>query len=127
MSGKQAEDDAQQNDGESSNGKAPGFDPGNEGSNPSSPTKSIFGMTPDERKAARENPEFVYTELQAWSKHEGNDGGFLIQWGAKGIGFGEIAFVKEGDKIKCYTECMSKEFVKKTVLQFLDKVEYIDL
>jgi len=84
-------------------------------------------MTPEELKAARENPEFVYTELQTWDKHPHNDGGFLLQWGAKGVGFGEFGFVKEGDKVVCYTECMSKEFIKKTVLHFLDNVvEYVD-
>lgn len=84
-------------------------------------------MTPEELKAARENPEFVYTELKTWEKHSHNDGGFLLQWGAKGVGFGEFAFVKEDDRVICYTECMSKEFIKKTVLNFLDNVvEYED-
>ena len=91
-------------------------------------TKSIFDMTAEEHKAARENPEFVYSELGGtWKENKPhNDGGFLIQWGAKGVGFGEFAFVKEGDKVKCYTECMSKEFIRKTLLHFLESIEYED-
>lgn len=83
----------------------------------------MFG-TKEEIEEARKNPQFKYVELETWTKHQGNDGGFILQWAVEHLGFGEIAFYKKGSKIICDTECMSREFVEKTIKAFLDKVEF---
>lgn len=90
--------------------------------------KSIFDLTKEERDEAKANPQFKYVELgSCWAKHEGNDGGFTLNWGAENLGFGQLAFYRKGSKIKCDTEHMSNEFIKKALAHFLEKeVEYVD-
>lgn len=83
----------------------------------------MFG-TKEERNEAIKNPKFVYVTMQCWDKHQGNDGGFVLQWGVEHLGFGEIAFYKKGSVIKCDTETMGKEFVQKALEHFLSTVEF---
>lgn len=52
------------------------------------------------------------------------DSGFVIRWGCKGVGFGEFAFAKKGDKVYCDNECMSREFVLAVFKAWLDTVEF---
>ena len=67
--------------------------------------------------------EFTKVTLELWSPNERNDGGFVLRWGCKGVGFGEFAFAKEGDKVVCDNECMGKGFILETFKAFLDTVE----
>ena len=66
--------------------------------------------------------EFLYCVLGAtWSAHEGNNGGFIVQYGVKDFGFGEVAFVIEKDgTLTCDSEICGREFVDR-VLQELSK------
>jgi len=66
-----------------------------------------------------ENPEFSYSEPE-------KDTAFRIQWGAKGIGFGEFTFFYRDGKLMCDNECMSKEFVKKALCAMVDNCESVD-
>lgn len=63
-----------------------------------------------------ENPRFKSVELgSVWQK------GFIIEWGAYGIGCGELTFrVDRKGKLEMDTECMGKEFAKKILLAFVD-------
>lgn len=76
--------------------------------------------------------KFLYVELgntwEAWKKDDrGNDGGFVLNWAADGIGFGQLSFIKEGEKTVCHTECMSDEFVKAALNHFLNTIEMKDV
>ena len=89
--------------------------------------EKISGV-PEDRENPRKNPEFTYTKLSGpWGPHSGNDGGFIIQWGCKGVGFGELAFYKKDGKIYCDTEMESKKFIRRAILHWLEnEVEYVD-
>lgn len=70
---------------------------------------------------AFKNPKFIYVNLKTWIKHEGNNGGFVLQWAAKRIGFGEISFIIGTDgKYYVDTEALSKEFCNKVLNKFFD-------
>lgn len=66
-----------------------------------------------------------------WDKHDGNDGGFVLNWKAEGekefnggIQFGQISFVKRGSQVECDDEGMGKKFVDEAVKLFLKNIEY---
>jgi len=81
----------------------------------------MFG-TKEQIEEARKNPKFSYVKLgECWSKHQGNDGGFTLNWGVEHLGFGQLAFYKKGSNIYCDSEHMSKDFIQKTFLFFLEK------
>lgn len=50
----------------------------------------------------------------------------VIQWGREKLGFGEIVFFYEGDKLMCDNEMMSKEFIKQVLNDFVDEAECLD-
>ena len=52
--------------------------------------------------------------------------GFTLHWAAKGVGFGQLTFYKDGKKTTCETECMSKEFVRQAVEFWLASLKYKD-
>jgi hypothetical protein len=72
--------------------------------------------------------EFEYVELDGfWGEHSGNKGGVRINWGCKGIGFGQLDFVQHKDgKLYCANECMSKEFVEAVMKEFINQCEFYD-
>lgn len=37
---------------------------------------------------------------------------FLIRWGTKSAGFGEVSFTQRMNELQCDNECMSRRFVK---------------
>ena len=45
----------------------------------------------------------------------------VFLWGIEGIGFGETSFYYEDGKLKCDNECMSKEFIKAILSDFVDR------
>jgi hypothetical protein len=45
----------------------------------------------------------------------------VIKWSKKGVGFGELCFWQDGDKIYCDNEGMSKEFICEILLKILSK------
>ncbi len=57
--------------------------------------------------------EFVYCRPQFFGPHKGNNGGVIIQWGCKGVGFGEVALYLDKDNtLKLDTECMNDKFIE---------------
>jgi len=90
------------------------------------------------RKEALEKLEFVYVNVDhVYSRRSDKEtgemleGGFVLAWGAKGIGFGQIAFHQDGEdlkklKITCSSECMGLDFVKKALLHLANTVELTD-
>jgi len=47
--------------------------------------------------------------------------GFVVRWGANGIGFGEITFVLDKGRLRCWSELMSRRFVKKALAAVVDR------
>lgn len=52
--------------------------------------------------------------------------GFVLKWSCKGIGFGELTFVKNDRKVVCETECMSPEFVRAVLDEFYKNLTFVD-
>ena len=48
----------------------------------------------------------------------GNNG---FNWGAEGIGFGQLYFYTKDDVVYCDNELMSKEFIKKVLCNMVDE------
>jgi hypothetical protein len=76
------------------------------------------------RKAVRE-PKFVYVKMEQiwgpWRRRggKGNAGGFLLRWGAEGVGFGEMQFSFKRGRMYCDTECMGMDFIRAAFDHFL--------
>lgn len=70
----------------------------------------------EEARAAADNPKFVYVKV-------GEDqpmGGFILDWGAEKVGFGQITFYTKDNRLVCDTETMGADFVKAAMLHFLE-------
>ncbi len=80
---------------------------------------------------------FGFGDRESKDKPESNhNGGFVVGWGVKGFGFGEITFRRkgakkntehgdlEGGKSVCDSEGMSKEFVKAALLKLVETAEF---
>jgi hypothetical protein len=84
-------------------------------------------LSPEEAKRKKDWPEFVSISIEEpWTKwrrgKKGNNGGFNIHWGAKGVGFGEITFfLDKENKIHCRSECMGKVFVRQALATMVDQ------
>ena len=51
----------------------------------------------------------------------------LFQWGVKEFGFGEISFHYNKDgELECDNECMSKEFIKAILCDFVDRSKLME-
>lgn len=86
---------------------------------------SELGFSPLRSTADLDKPQFVYVKLgNCWGPWKrkggsGNGGGFELEWGAKGIGFGVLTFYIKNKKAYCSTECMGKAFVSAAMSHFL--------
>lgn len=70
--------------------------------------------------------KFKYVVLSyAFSNDAGE--GFVLDWAADEIGFGQLTFVKRDGKTICETECMSPKFVKEAMTHFIENVELLDV
>lgn len=79
-----------------------------------------FGKKPDGP------PQFTHIAIAGFTGKPKYDmpTGFILEWGAKGMGFGELTFVQKLDgKIECETECMGREFVEQAIAALLKKVK----
>jgi len=75
----------------------------------------------EEKEDRWDNPEFVYTKLSG--VREQSRPGFVVDWGIKGIGFGQIIlFTKEGKLILDH-ECTDKKFAKQVLGSLIDSAE----
>lgn len=72
--------------------------------------------------------EFQYINLDVFgSNHKHHDGGFIIRWGCKGIGFGEATFVNDKERgLIVETECMGKEFLEALMKEFVSRVVIVE-
>ncbi len=80
-----------------------------------------------------DNPDRTLTEVElecCWGpfndKRTGesvNKGGFSFNWNSKSAGCGRITFyiTNEGE-LRCYNQCMSKDFIKEVFSKFLEQV-----
>ena len=68
--------------------------------------------------------DFVYTEIVKCGGT--NDDSFILKWGARNFGFGEIAFVQNGDKVEIHAETLSQEFVRQALMHMLENGEIVD-
>ncbi len=50
-------------------------------------------------------------------------GGAYFNWTREGMGFGQLSFYMEDDKLMCGNELMSKELIKKILCEMVDKCE----
>ena len=67
--------------------------------------------------------EFTDVEItSSWGKWEKNDGGFIISWGCKNVGFGELTFFSKDGKTHCDSEAMGKEFIKQALAHLTDTI-----
>lgn len=82
-------------------------------------------------------PTFEYVTLRfsnnrpgdpTWGPSWRNDGGFILSWAAKDIGFGELTFVipQGEERVVCKTEGRDKTFIAAAMQHFLTTVEYKD-
>lgn len=72
--------------------------------------------TAEESRAAMDNPKFVSVKLS----EDLPAGGFILEWQAEKIGFGQITFYVKNKQLLCDTECMGRDFVKAAMLHFLE-------
>lgn len=77
-------------------------------------------LTDKECKAAIDAPKFVYcrvTEMWGpWKRGKnGNDGGFLVSWGAEKVGFGELSICMKKGNLCVDTEAMGPEFARRAL------------
>lgn len=72
--------------------------------------------------------KFIYVQLKStWKSNPGvNDGGFILKWAAKNVGFGELAFYKKDNKTICDNECMDRNFINQAIQYWLNSIEYKD-
>ena len=70
--------------------------------------------------------KFESVKLGGFFSLKGEEG-FVLDWRAKGIGFGEISFCQYKNKTVCETESMSKDFIKQAVDFWLKSLEYKDI
>lgn len=76
-----------------------------------SPNQSLEDLA-----AARKNMKFVYVKVS----EDVPMGGFILDWGVEGIGFGQITFYEKNKQLVCDTETMGPSFVKAAMLHFLE-------
>lgn len=48
---------------------------------------------------------------------------FTVSWSVPKVGFGQFYFYKENNEWKCSNECMSKEFIKRILCDFVDNLK----
>lgn len=81
--------------------------------------------------------EILYADISGFDNEKFE--GFRVNWGAKGIGFGQLDFYydksedeldEQGEiskrKLRCDNECMSKEFVKAVLNKLIEEAEFHD-
>jgi hypothetical protein len=73
-------------------------------------------LSPEESKEAVDRPKFVSVKIGAGQPV----GGFILEWQAEKVGFGEITFYVKNKQLLCDTECMGPAFVKAAMLHFLE-------
>lgn len=90
------------------------------------------GRPADEVQKSIDEPKFVYVKLDRvwgpWKRRgfTGNNGSFVLTWGADKVGFGELTFCIENDgRVVCDTECMGGEkWARAVMAEFLKNVVY---
>jgi hypothetical protein len=87
-------------------------------------------MLGGKRPASVDEWQFTHCEMVAFDhsmdRPEGREG-FLIQWGVRGIGWGELTFYKEPDgTYRVDNECMGQQSIERIVLEFVRKCVHDD-
>ena len=82
-------------------------------------------------KENKKTYKFKYVKLSSsWQPYEENGdkhyGGFTLNWGCENVGFGQLTFYNKNGKCECWTECMSKEFIKAALDYFFNTIKFVD-
>jgi hypothetical protein len=88
----------------------------------SCPTRANFDLTSD--IGFRKKPKAMqklYEKQNGFKPEPSLYHPVVIQWSVKGKGFGELVFYRDGDKLYCQNECMSKETILGIMYVLLDK------
>jgi hypothetical protein len=81
-----------------------------------------------EQAQSRKNSKYEFGYVRLGYSFDNITGeGFVLKWSCKGVGFGELTFIKDGDKTKCETECMSPGFVQAVLDEFYRNLTLIDV
>lgn len=98
----------------------------------------MFPLSAEVDDTKNKKYDFSYCDLtSAWGPHDGNNGGFVLSWGVKGFGFGQLTFCIKGGKVdslgtysggktQCDSETLSKDFVKQALDKFIDGVKFVN-
>ena len=68
-----------------------------------------------------EGTPYTYTHVSLSEIRKQSQPGICFNWGAKGIGFGQITIVTRDGELCIDDECMSKEFIKEMFGHFIDE------
>lgn len=77
---------------------------------------------PDQKSPDKvEDYEFTYIDVKPvgeWSQP-----GFIIEWGVKKVGFGQLTFYTQEGQLNIDSECMSKEFAMRAFKELIEKLD----
>ena len=80
------------------------------------------------RKKNENKYDFDYIELHTFEENnKTHNGGFIINWGCKGIGFGEATFLNDKERgLIVETECMGREFLEALMKEFVKRTKIVE-
>jgi hypothetical protein len=88
----------------------------------SCPTQANFDLTSDIAFVNKpKTMQKLYEKRYGFKPESSLYSPVVIQWSIKGKGFGELVFYRDGDKLYCQNECMSKETILGIMYVLLDK------
>jgi hypothetical protein len=88
-------------------------------------------QTEEESREAMEKPKFVYCKMSRiwgpWKRGKrGNDGGFIVAWGAEKVGFGELSVCCKNGRMYADTEGMGAPFARLVLWNLFKNVTTFD-
>jgi len=75
----------------------------------------------DPEQDHQEGTPYEFTHVTMGEVRKESQPGIIFNWGAKGVGFGQITIVSREGKLYIDDECMSKEFIKEMFGHFVDE------
>lgn len=75
----------------------------------------------DPEQEHKEGSKYEFTHVTMSEVIEQSQPGILFNWGAKGVGFGQVALVHHDGELYIDDECMSKEFIKEMFGHLVDE------
>ena len=75
----------------------------------------------DPEQDHKDGTPYEFTHVTMGEVIKKSQPGIIFNWGAKGVGFGQIIIVSNDGKLYIDDECMSKEFIKEMFGHFIDE------